>query len=325
MNQQPKQQPHKIIFDTDPGVDDAMAFFFADAHPQLQIVGITTIFGNVAVEQSTANTLRLVDIAGGDYPVAAGLGKALAGEPRPYPHWVHGKDGFGDINWPASNRSPDQRPAVDFIIETLKASPGEITLVPVGPLTNIAAALARAPEIAELVREVSIMGGAINCPGNVTPLAEANVANDPEAADAVLGAGWKASLIGLDVTMKAVISSQDIARITGSGSEKAKFLAAAAAPYIDFYRNNAGVDGCCMHDVCALARLVAPEIFTMEEAAIRVACEGFSRGKSAAMPPGHPAADESWQSRPVQSYARAIDNTAMLELFIETLSGQTQP
>ena len=311
---------HRIILDTDPGVDDAMAFFFADAHPQLQIAGITTVFGNVAVEQSSANTLRLVEIAGADYPVAPGLGSALAGPPRPYPHWVHGHDGFGDINWPAPARSPDERPAVDFIIETLKASPGEITLVPVGPLTNIATALQRAPEIAKLVREVSIMGGAIDCPGNVTPLAEANVANDPEAADTVLAAKWDVSLIGLDVTMKAVIAAKDIAKITEASGKKGEFLARAAAPYIDFYRKNAGVDGCCMHDVCALARLVAPEVFKMQQAAIRVECEGFSRGKTAAMAAGHPGADEAWNGRPVQSYARDINSQAMLELFVDTLA-----
>ena len=314
---------HKIILDTDPGVDDAMAFFFADAHPQLQIVGITTIFGNVAVEQATANALRLVEITGGDYPVAAGLGSALAGPPRPYPHWVHGRDGFGDINWPAPASQPSKRPAIDFIIETVKASPGEITLVPVGPLTNIATALRRAPEITDLTREVSIMGGALNCPGNVTPLAEANVANDPEAADAVLAAEWKVSMIGLDVTMQAVIDSGEIKKISRSGNKKGEFLAQATAPYIDFYRKNAGVDGCCMHDVCALALLVAPEIFTMESAAIRVECEGFSRGKTAAMSAGHPGADEVWQKRPLQSYARAINSKAMLDLFIDTLAGNS--
>ena len=255
--------------------------------------------------------------------MAAGCGRALAGPPRPYPHWVHGHDGFGDIDWPAAGRAPDQRPAVEFIIDAVKASPGQITLVPVGPLTNIAAALERAPEIAGMVREVSIMGGAVNCPGNVTPLAEANVANDPEAADAVLAAGWKASLVGLDVTMKAVISSGDIAGISDAGGKMGDFLAQAAAPYIDFYRNNAGVDGCCMHDVCALARLVEPGIFTMEDAAIRVECEGFSRGRTAAMPPGHPGGDDAWSARPVQSYARAIDKAAMLELFVGTLTGKS--
>ena len=314
---------HKIILDTDPGVDDAMAFFFADAHPQLQIAGITTVFGNVAVEQASANALRLVEIAGADCPVAPGEGRALAGPPRPYPHWVHGHDGFGDINWPAPARDLDRRPAVEFIIETIKASPGEITLVPVGPLTNIATALQRAPEIAGLVREVSIMGGAIHSPGNVTPLAEANVANDPEAADAVLAAGWKASLIGLDVTMKAVISAADIEKTAAAAGRKADFLAQAVAPYIDFYRKNAGVDGCCMHDVCALARLVAPEVFKMEQAAIRVECTGFCRGKTAAMAAGHPGADEAWSSRPVHSYARAIDSDAMRKLFIDTLAAGT--
>ncbi len=296
-----------------------MAFFFADAHPDIEIAGITSIFGNVSVEQATANALRLLDVAARDYPVAAGESAALAGPPQPYPHFVHGHDGFGDIGWPASERKPESASAVDFIIDTVKASPGEIVLAPVGPLTNIAQALRKAPEIAELVPQVSVMGGAAHCMGNVTPLAEANIANDPEAADIVCGASWPVALVGLDVTQKSVVSSADFAAIEASNSKIGPFLARAAAHYISFYSKRLGVDGCCMHDVCALALLVAPEIFTMEAAAIRVETEGFCRGKTAVMPHGHQCNDEAWTSRPLQSYAADIDTGAMLRLFTETL------
>lgn len=311
---------HKIILDTDPGIDDAMAFFFAEGHQAIEIVGITTIFGNVATAQSTANALRLLDIVTKNYPVAHGEEAALTGPPRPYPDFVHGSDGFGDINWPASARQPATNNAVDFIIDTIKANPNEITLVPIGPLTNIARALTRAPEIAKLVPQVALMGGAGFCRGNVTPLAEANIANDPEAADIVFGGEWPVVMLGLDVTLKTIIGMKDFEQIKLANPKIGEFLAQAAEVYIKFYQKAEKVDGCCMHDVCALAILVVPELFELQTAKIRVETEGFSRGKTAIMPAGFPASDAAWSARPNQRIALGVDGEALRKLFVDTLS-----
>jgi inosine-uridine nucleoside N-ribohydrolase len=193
----------KIIIDTDPGVDDAMAIFLALRSPEVSVIGLTTIFGNVHTDLATVNALRLLEIAGrNDIPVAHGasapLTRAYAGPVA----FIHGDDGQGNVYLaPASSQAISQ-PAAEFIVEQILNAPGEITLVPVGPLTNIALALQLEPRIAGLVHEVVLMGGNALVPGNATPAAEANIHNDPEAADIVFAADWAVTMVGLDVTDK---------------------------------------------------------------------------------------------------------------------------
>lgn len=309
----------RMIIDTDPGIDDAMAIFFAHAHPDIELVGLTTVFGNVATELATANALRLVEMMGCDTPVCAGETAAFAGPPNPYPTWVHGEDGFGDIGVPAANISADPRHAVDFIADTVRANPGEITLVPVGPLTNIGRLVERHPDVVELVKEIVIMGGNVFHPGNVTPMAEANISNDPEAADLVCGAAWPLTLVGLDVTEKTTVTGPDFAEITSGSSAYGDFLAKASDYYIKFYTAHMGVEGCCMHDVAAVALPVLRDIFTLEKAYLRVETQGFSRGHTAAMPEKFYSDDKEWLDRPLQSYAAKIDSERMRRLFVDTL------
>jgi|GEM_PF-4704719 len=183
----------KIIIDTDPGIDDALAILFAFAHPGLDVVGLTTVFGNVPVSLATENALRLVELAGVDVPVAPGAAKPLLISPRGHADFVHGEDGFGNTHTPHSSREARKQGAAEFIVEQVRSAPDAVTLVPVGPLTNIALALKLAPDICEKTRVV-LMGGAVNEPGNCSPVAEANIWQDPHAAEIVFAAKWHVTL-----------------------------------------------------------------------------------------------------------------------------------
>lgn len=172
---------HKVIFDTDPGVDDAMALLFLHRHPAIELVGITTVFGNASIETTTRNALFLKGAWNIAAPVAKGIGETLdAGRPHVgWPTGIHGDDGLGNIDVPAQIDLPlDPRPAHRFIIDTVRANPGQVTLIAVGRMTNLARALRDDPEIATLVKAVVIMGGAFDVPGNITPAAEANIHGD---------------------------------------------------------------------------------------------------------------------------------------------------
>ena len=309
----------KIIIDTDPGIDDAMAILFAFCHPDLEVLGLTTIFGNVPTELATTNALSICEAAGVDVPVCQGETTALAGPPRPYPDWVHGKNGLGGISWPAAARSADSRHAVDFIAEEVRKDPGGVTLVPVGPLTNIARLCERHPDVVPMVKEVVIMGGSARRKGNVTKYAEANIANDPEGADVVMAANWKATMVGLDVTIDTIVDSKDFAKIKSAGSSYGAVLAETAEYYIDFYSREVKVAGCCMHDVCAVALPVRPELFGLTKARIRVETEGERRGKTVAMTDDD--VDGQWMDRPVQAFASKVDAQGMRDLFVSTLAG----
>lgn len=317
-----------MVIDTDPGIDDAMAILFALAHPGIELLGLTTIHGNVPVETATANALRIVELGGAKVPVCAGSAAALAGMPKSFPAAIHGADGLGDTDLPEPTSSPDPRSAVEFLADTVAARPGEVTLVPVGPLTNLAQFASEHPELVSQVKEVVLMGGAAFYPGNMSPMAEANASSDPEAADVVFAAAWPVTMVGLNVTNVTVVTGADFARIAKANKDWGEFLGKIASFYIDFYQNVRGLDGCCMHDVCAVALPVARELFTLKRGAIRVSCEGFARGMTAIMPEGfsnedEPRGDRAWRERPVQTYAEAIDSAAMRELFVTTLASHS--
>jgi inosine-uridine nucleoside N-ribohydrolase len=202
----------KIVIDTDPGIDDAMAIHLAFAHPGLEVLGLTTVFGNVHVEKATRNALALAEMACAACPVAQGAVAPLVRPAEPPGYHVHGDEGFGDLPAPTHARRTDPRDAAGFLIETVRAHPGEVTLVALGPLTNLALALRRDPEIAGKVERVVVMGGAVACRGNVTEWAEANIWHDPDAAAEVLSARWPATLVGLDVTERTRCGPVDFAR-----------------------------------------------------------------------------------------------------------------
>ncbi|WP_019855893.1 nucleoside hydrolase [Actinopolyspora mortivallis] len=265
----------RILLDCDPGIDDALAIALAHGSPELEVVGLTTVAGNVGIEHTTPNALRLAEFYGMDVPVAAGAQRPLV-RPRHTASTVHGSTGLGDVVLPEAKRQPHPEHAVDYIVDTVSASPGEISLVAVGPLTNIALALRKEPRITEWVREFVIMGGSYTR-GNVTPAAEFNIGADPEAASVVFEAPWRTVVFGLDLTHQARASAEVRERFTGLGRLQHELL----APCLDFYGSNRQYRelGPAIHDACAVAYVISPELFTLLEARIDVETSGrFTSG-----------------------------------------------
>ncbi len=278
--------PTKVIFDTDPGVDDAMALYFALAHPAIDVVGITTTFGNVTVEQAAINALYLTAIAGKTIPVTKGVATPWVKPGEAPPAFIHGADGLGNLpSRVATSNQLDPRSSAQFIVDMARAHPGEITLVAVGPLGNLSLALKLEPQLPTLLKEVILMAGTVLEPGNVSPVAEANVWNDPHAADHVFSAGWKLTMVGLDVTHRVIVPLAMFKKIADHHKHVATdVLHHAVSFYADFYSgiypHVAAIHGCFGHDVLAFIYLVNPELFTVESGGIRVATEGIANGQT---------------------------------------------
>lgn len=313
---------HKVIFDTDPGVDDAMALLFLHNHPEIDLIGITTVFGNASIDTTTRNALFLKREWNIAAPVAKGNGKTYnpMRNPVDWPVMIHGHDGLGNIDVPDVIDLPvDARPAHRFIIETVRAHPGEVTLIAVGRMSNLAYALKEDPEIAGLVREVVIMGGAFDVPGNITPAAEANIHGDPEAADAVMTAPWKVTVVGLDVTMKTVMPRKRLAELVARNGKHLKLLSDISQFYIDFYGRHVEGEGMVVHDSCACIYLVAPELFTTRPGAIRVVAGGIADGQTIQKPDARSFPPGNWDGLPSQHACIGIDAKKVMALLDETL------
>ncbi len=307
----------KVIFDTDPGVDDAMALLYLHRHPGIDLVGVTTVFGNAPIEITTRNAQFLHQKWKIAAPIAKGAGKAYD-DGRDAAHFapvVHGEDGLGNIGVPLEVDHPlDERGAVQFIIDTVRADPGNVTLVAVGRMTNLALALKADPEIASLVKEVVIMGGAFDVNGNVTPAAEANIHGDPEAADVIFTAPWKVTIIGLDVTMKTTMSSDYLAKMVEAGPAELKLLSDLSQYYIDFYRQRVGLDGMALHDSCACVYLTEPQLFEVRTGPVRVVCGGIADGKTIQAPDqGRKFIGSAWDGVPSQVVCTGIQPESVLE------------
>jgi inosine-uridine nucleoside N-ribohydrolase len=323
---------HKVIYDTDPGVDDAMALYFAMAHPAIELVGITTTFGNVSVEQAATNALYLTALAGQDVPVTRGVAVPWVKPGESPPAHIHGADGLGNL--PARQavaRRIDPRASAQFIVDMARAHPGEIDLVAVGPLGNLALALMLEPALPTLIREVVIMGGTVLEPGNVSPVAEANIWNDPHAADRVFTAGWKLTMVGLDVTHRVITPVSQFARIAAQQKHLATdTLHEAVAFYANFYSNlypdRFTEPGCFAHDLLAFVYLVSPELFTLQSGAVRVATDGPTQGQTVLNRRAfidYPQAD--WAGVPATQVCMQVEADACLDLFERTLLGNWLP
>lgn len=309
----------KIIIDTDPGVDDAMAIFFALNSPELELIGLTTIFGNAHTDLTTINALRLLEIANRtDIPVAAGAVQPLASTFDEPGAVVHGDDGQGNTHLPAPQTQAINQTAAAFIIEQVMRAPGEITLVPIGPLTNIALAFHLEPRIAAAVQEVVIMGGNALCPGNITPAAEANIFHDAEAADIVFGAGWPVTMVGLDVTHKTIMTREQFGNLSQSSTLTAKHLSAIIPFYHSFTMRSSKLDGIYLHDPTTLAYLVASDAFTTLQWPIRVETASFSRGKT--WPAEHTNKwSTAWENRPPVNICVDVNGLLISDLILERL------
>ena len=312
--------PRKILIDTDPGIDDAMAIFYALESPELDVVGITSVFGNAHTSVCTTNALKLLEIADrADIPVARGVDGPLAMPYRGPVAFVHGTDGQGNVGLPPPTTKVQPIDAAHFIVRTVMDSPGEITLVALGPLTNVAIALLLEPSLASRLVEIVLMGGNAFCGGNAAPAAEANILNDPEAADIVFGADCPIVMAGLDVTEQTVMTSADLAQFASFENARAQHLAAIVPFYENFYRQRIGLEGIHIHDSTTISYLLAPQLYTWVEHPVRVDCgHSFCRGKTqtAARVSDH---ETPWSIRRPVRILTGVDSRAVVELELERL------
>jgi uridine nucleosidase len=308
--------PQKIIIDTDPGIDDTMAILFALRSLELEVIGLTTIFGNNTTELTTQNALRLLEMDGRpDIPVAQGASVPLVIPLGEVATRVHGLDGLGDAGFPAAQGKPLTISAAQFIVEQVLANPGQITLVPIGPLTNIALALRLEPRIVDLVKEVVIMGGSVSVPGNVTPLAEANIWHDPHAAEIVFNAGWKVTMVGLDVTTQITMDHAYLEDLYQVNSRATQIIEKIMPCYLRFFKSEVGLERIHTHDPSALIYLLRPDLFYTEDHALYVNCENRYMGHTVA----------NWgnlwkEERPKVQICLKADAESVLALFKERCS-----
>lgn len=312
--------PRAIVLDTDPGIDDAMAIAVALASPEIEVLALTTVFGNHELDVTTGNARRILDHLGrDDVPVARGAAGPVAGSAHPPATFVHGHDGLGDCGYPPPSRPAEPgRTAAELIVDLARSRPGEITLVAIGPLTNLALARRIDPQIEDLVAGVVLMGGAVTVPGNVTPAAEANIWNDPTAADEVLGGRWPITLIGLDVTHQVHADRAWLSEVATVPTPAARLVADTAPTYVEFHRATDGVDGIHCHDAAAVVQLLRPDLFATRAMAVRVVTDGFAAGATVGTDRPVPA-DPSWAGRPTVDVAVGVDAPAVLGFVRERL------
>jgi purine nucleosidase len=275
--------PTRIILDTDPGADDALAILLMLASPEVKLEAVTTTHGNVNIEKTTRNALALLEFLNArNIPVAKGCSLPLVKPPHKQSgEMVHGTSGMGQTNLPEPTLKPIETHAVDYLIERFLAEPNELTLFAVGPLTNVALAIRKEPKFAKAVKELVIMGGAIRSGGNMTPLAEFNISEDPHAAHIVFNSGIPITLVPLDATYKCLLTSADVERLNKIDSPIAGFIRDVTADYMAFYLKYEGFAGCALHDPLTVAAVIAPELLSFEEHYVNVDISGgVSTGKT---------------------------------------------
>lgn len=275
--------PKRILFDTDPGIDDALAILLALASPELIVEGLSIVHGNCSLAQGTKNALAVLELANASHvPVAMGCELPLV-QPSLLAPETHGATGLGYAVLPEPCTSPIGQHGVDFLIGQILASPGEITLVAIGPLTNVALAIRQEPRIVHALKELIVMGGAIRYEGNTTALAEFNTYVDPHAAQIVYQAGIQTTLVPLDVTYQCVLTPGDVNRLLKTDSPITRFVADATRFYMEFHDQYQKIEGCVINDPLALALSFAPELCAYQELFVDVDLSGgISMGKTVA-------------------------------------------
>ena len=300
----------KILFDTDPGIDDAMALLMLARDPRAELLGITTVFGNAPVERTTANALALCERFGIEVPVARGAAQALFRPTTTYAEVVHGDDAMGNVDLPAARtRQVEAMAAPQFICDLARRHAGELVLVAVGPYTNLALALQHDPELVQRVRAVVVMGGAFGVHGhrgNVSPVAEANVAADPHAADRVLSAAWPVTVVGLDVTHEVLLDTAYLDALGRDGGAEGAFIRAITHHYEAFYRRQTG-GGIYSHDASAVACALDPGPFALRRGPVRVATDGIAAGQTIQWLEGDHFPATDWNGLPAQSVCVGVD------------------
>jgi inosine-uridine nucleoside N-ribohydrolase len=323
--------PRRVIIDTDPGADDAMAIILALNSPEFKVEALTVVPGNVDGRQGLENALKIVSLAGRcDVTVAAGAQHPLNQKLITAQFW-HGKNGLANVELPASKCQADPRFGPDLIIEMVHKYPHEITLIPIGPLTNIALAVSKDPTIAALVHNIVIMGGSITG-GNVNGAAEANIYNDPEAAQIVFNAGWMVTMVGSDVGERTLITRKYLAELQSSHGPQSDFIAKLA----DFYltrSEKSGYSGAAMYDPLAVGIALDPTLGTLREMHVDVETKGeFTRGETVANRMGsnennvlhgdHYEIEGATDLKPNARVCLASDADRFLQLFVSRIRGK---
>lgn len=269
-----------VYLDCDTGIDDALALCYLMAMPEIDLVGIGTVCGNTGADQAARNTLDLLELGGqSQVPVAVGARNPLTGIfGGGVPH-IHGRNGVGNIELPHAEREPETESAPSMLIRLAYQYPGQLEVIAIGPLTNLSLALAADPSIAEKVHRVTIMGGAALVPGNLSPVGEANIWCDPEAAQAVMLAPWPVVMVPLDVTLENYLTEAQRLQLAASPSKLNRTLAAILEFYFDFYKQEYGERCCALHDPLACAIAIGQVIATVAPAVDVVVDQGYGPGR----------------------------------------------
>jgi inosine-uridine nucleoside N-ribohydrolase len=325
------QSPRRVVIDTDPGIDDAMAILLALNSPELKVEALTVVPGNVEGWQGLENALKIVSLAGRcDLSVADGAQHPLNQKLITAQYW-HGKNGLAGVELPAPKCKADSRFGPDLIIELVHKYPHEITLIPVGPLTNIALAVSKDPSIVPLVKDIVIMGGSISG-GNVDGAAEANIYGDPEAASIVFNAGWIVTMIGSDAGERTLITRKHLAQLQAMRGPQSEFIFKLA----DFYltrSEKSGYSGAAMYDPLAVATVIDPTLVTLKDMHVDVETKGeFTRGETVANRMGsnennvlhgdHYEIDGVVELKPNARVCLGSDAERFLQLFINRIKGK---
>lgn len=305
----------KLILDVDTGIDDALAIAYALASPELDLIGVTCTYGNVEVDQAVRNSLAILELFGRtDVPVFGGPQRD-GFEVMEISQFIHGVNGIGEAKLYDASRAAEQQSAVDFMVQSVHRYGDDLVIVPVGPLTTVAAA-AEADETFASRAHIVCMGGALTVPGNVTPCAEANINQDPEAADFVFRQGEDITMIGLDVTLQTLLTTVETKQWGDLGTAGGDFLATATNYYIKAYETTAPhLGGCGLHDPLAVAVAADPSLVDTLAINLKVDTDGETRGRT--------IGDETCLNDPVKSarVAVGVDVDRFLEEFMRRLTG----
>ncbi|XVE76001.1 hypothetical protein DITRI_Ditri12bG0137500 [Diplodiscus trichospermus] len=270
---------NKLIIDTDPGIDDSMAILMAFQNPEVEILGLTTVFGNVTTEDATRNALLLCEIAGcPGVPVAEGSPEPLKGGRPHVADFVHGSDGLGNIFLPPPKTKKTDKSASEFLVEKVSEYPGEVSVLALGPLTNLALAIKRDSSFASKVKNIVVLGGAFFVLGNVNPAAEANIYGDPEAADIVFTSGANIVVVGINITTQVQMTDDDLLELKQSKGKYAQLLSDMCKFYRDWHVKSDGVYGIFLHDPVSFVAVVRPDLFTYKNGVVRVETQGICTG-----------------------------------------------
>jgi purine nucleosidase len=325
-------KPHRIILDTDPGVDDAIAIFLALRSPELHVEAVTPVCGNVPLSLTLPNALRLVEIAGRtDIPVAAGAATPLVRR-LVTAKYAHGNNGLGGVDFPEPKLKPVSETATELIRRIVRANPGEISIVAIGPLTNVATVLKSDPTIAPQIKSIVIMGGSLSG-GNITPAAEFNFYVDPEAARIVFDSGIPLTMVGLDVTRKVIIREEQVRALEAAQTPVSQAAGKILRANLDRLNKTGNANGFAMHDPLTVAQLIDPSVVTLKDFFVEIETTGeltagqslgYARGPVRRSPPletGLPAADSPEpEFKPNAKVAVEVDPDKFFRLLLARLT-----